>query len=261
MIRKMFVVGLTALLSACLLCSCGTADTKPVAEVSENDAIVDISDKTESAEVSEMEQSSEAESVVVAVSSATANSKNANSKAPSSKIASSKVESNKTNSSEGVSSTLKNIDEVPPIVLDGEPVDFKNSLKVNLRSLSYSYRMEHPVIFRTQQNILDTYEAMFENANESEKKYKDEDIINLKAAYPETFFEDNALVFFVSWYGSGGYSNRIDAVVKKDNSLLVGMTHFAPDGPAVSVVVPWRIILEVKQADIVGISTSKFAKK
>lgn len=173
----------------------------------------------------------------------------------SSTATSSSTTSNETSSkhnSIGGSNTYKNIDEVPPIVLEGEPVPFT----VSGETVPYDFNLKFSQgIVRSREELLSLYEE-----HDFESPFKKINLfVTAKNKYGDDYFNENALILLYSRVGSSSKKHRFDCLVKKDAKLYAGILEWIPGAKDGTVSVTQDIsavcyVIEVKKSDIGGIN-------
>lgn len=158
-----------------------------------------------------------------------------------------------TTSSAVESNTYKNIDEVPPIVIEGDPVPF--TVSGDTQGYDFDVKFSRAII-KSREELLSLYE---ENGFES-SLYGFSLFKNAKAKYDSDYFNENALILLYSRVGSSSKQHRFDCLVKKDKKLYAGILEWIPgeknngtvsSNTDISAVC---YVIEVKKSDIQGIN-------
>ncbi len=231
--RKIILAGISiSLLAGMIFTACENAQTDLKRESSVSVSSVYMNSETFSADIA---------SVLSESASSTVTSSN---KAVSSnKITSSNNVSSSTNStsSDRVTSSYKTIDEMPPVVLEGEAIPFTAKM----------VKQEMGRHIDLDQLLINSYNELI-----SLGKIDTELQTLLKEKYNEEFFKEKSLILKVFNDGSSGFSHRIDAVARKNQVLYLGATTHRPQTSA--AVLCWSAFtIEVQRKDIASVSEIK----
>ncbi|MDD2362405.1 MAG: hypothetical protein PHH84_05540 [Oscillospiraceae bacterium] len=161
--------------------------------------------------------------------------------------------SNLTESKNGRTVVFKSIDDIPPIVLEGNPIQFMVAGVLSGYNEGIAFRQ---AIVKSWDQLLSLYEENVYYRNEqSEKIYLFKEV---KDKYDKDFFSENALILLYSPVNSTSFRHRFDSVVKKDGRIYVGVLQWIPGAGDNSVGITaamsnWSFIVEVKKSDVIGI--------
>ena len=81
----------------------------------------------------------------------------------------------------------------------------------------------------------------------------DGELLSYIQQYDASFFEENALVYFFHTLTSGSMRDRVDALVVDGSRLVMELTTLMPEEMTADMA-GWGIVLEVKQADVEGVT-------
>lgn len=150
------------------------------------------------------------------------------------------------------SNTFWNIDEVPPMVMEGDPVPF--TVSSNKEGYLYGVKFSQAIV-RSREELLSLCEENFEGSEFNFSLFK-----NAKAKYGNDYFDENALVLLYAKVGSSSKQHRFDCLVKKDGKLYAGILEWIPgakEGDAVIMNMDINAlccVIEVKKSDVQGIN-------
>ncbi len=270
--RKFYILFLVMAILLGTLCSCGkvneemSSDVTGAASITVSDESTLETTKSEESSISEettpetiKSEESDVSDVIPSETSSDTVESTSSEITNGAESATSKEAPSATSSEQ--SPVYKSIDEVPKIVLDGDPVPYK---VLGGTDYNYEYNIKFDRIVRTREELLAFCEEYnFESYEHSLSLFKD-----VKNKYDDDYFKENALILHYSRGGSASYKYRFDCLVKKDNKLHIGLLKWiagkkeASGGvSAVTITSGLGYVIEVNKIDIQGIDEIEVTKE
>lgn len=188
-----------------------------------------------------------------AVSSSVVNPKTVDSKAARSEAASSKDMSNvEVSSAAAVSSEAASVPNysinMRNSIPEGIQIPFTTGININIHASDDESRFNMLIA----ESFLQLKEIFDQDSNLNQIDYIDK--------YDEAFFENHAVILLFIVNGSGSIKHKVDSITKNNNELCIAYTTFVagPDQVMTCDMAYWRILIEVKQSDLSGITTLSY---